>query len=80
MKSTHYEIRVRGQLSDTLAVAFDDLTAKAAPTETVLYGEVVDQAALHGVLERIQSFGLELVEVRQVAPPTHPGGSPCRPF
>ena len=78
MKSTHYEIRVRGRLSEALATAFDGLTAQASPAETVLSGSV-DQASLHGVLERIQSLGLELVEVRRVTPSITPGGSPCHP-
>jgi hypothetical protein len=33
---------------------------------TVLYGPVQDQAALNGLLDQIQSLGLELVEIRQL--------------
>jgi hypothetical protein len=40
------------------------------PVETVLYGPVPDQSALHGLLDRIESLGLELVEIRQL--PTSP--------
>ena len=36
------------------------------PVETVLHGEIVDQAALHGVLDRVQALGLELIEVRRL--------------
>jgi hypothetical protein len=36
------------------------------PVETVLYGPVQDQAALYRLLDRIQSLGLELVEIRQL--------------
>jgi hypothetical protein len=32
----------------------------------VLHGEVADQAALHGILDRVQALGLELIEVRQL--------------
>jgi hypothetical protein len=34
--------------------------------ETVLRGPVQDQSSLHGLLDRIQSLGLELVEIRQL--------------
>jgi hypothetical protein len=60
---THYEITVRGRLGDTLTGAFDGLTAAPAPGQTVLRGELADQSALYGVLERIESLGLELLDV-----------------
>ena len=63
MSPTHYEITVRGRLGETLTTAFDGLTAKNTPAQTVLSGELADQAALYGVLERIESLGLELVAV-----------------
>ena len=67
MQPTHYEITVRGRLSATLAAAFDGFGAQRLATQTVLYGEVPDQAALFGLLERVQALGLELLEVRRVA-------------
>jgi hypothetical protein len=68
MQSRHYEITIRGRLSDTLVEAFDGLTAAPAGADTVLVGNHVDQAALFGVLERIESLGLELLEVRHISP------------
>jgi hypothetical protein len=59
-----YEIRVRGRVTDSLMPLFEGLSARVEPVDTVLFGRV-DQAALHGVLERIESLGLELVEVRR---------------
>ena len=64
-----YEIRVRGRLSDSLVAAFEGLHASVEPVETVLHGPVEDQAALYGLLERIQDLGLELVEVRRLPDP-----------
>jgi hypothetical protein len=61
-----YEIRIKGRLSDSLLAAFEGLTASVEPAETVLHGPVQNQAALHGLLDRIQSLGLELVEVRRL--------------
>jgi hypothetical protein len=68
MKPTTYEITVRGRLSVTLAAAFDGLTASSTAADTVLRGDIVDQAALYGVLERIESLGLELLDIRRVTP------------
>jgi hypothetical protein len=65
-----YEIRVRGRLSDALLTAFEGMRASVEPVETVLHGPVQDQAALHGLLDRIQSLGLELVEVRRLPDPS----------
>ena len=41
-------------------------SATVVPAETVLTGVVPDQAALYGVLNRLQALGLDLVEVRRV--------------
>ena len=65
--SRHYEIRVQGQLDRRWATWFDGFTLAAeADGTTVLSGTVVDQAALHGLLQRIEALGLELVEVRRL--------------
>jgi hypothetical protein len=64
MKTQHYEITVRGRLSATLIDAFDGLTATPCAADTLLRGEIVDRAALFGVLERIDALGLELLDVR----------------
>jgi hypothetical protein len=61
-----YEIRIKGRLSDSLLAAFEGLTASVEPAETVLHGPVQNQDALHGLLDRIRSLGLELVEVRRL--------------
>jgi hypothetical protein len=80
MKPTHYEITVRGRLSNMLIAAFGGLTATFSATETVLRGEIADQAALYGVLDHIETLGLELLDVRRVtAHPNSPGGSLCHP-
>jgi hypothetical protein len=66
VKPSRYEFRVRGRLAERLLSSFAGFDAEIQPVETILSGEVADQAALHGVLEQIESLGLELVEVRQV--------------
>ena len=57
---------IKGRLSDSLLAAFEGLTATVKPVETVLHGPVQDQALLHELLDRIQSLGLELVEIRRL--------------
>jgi hypothetical protein len=64
MQSTHYQTTVAGLLSDTLIAAFDGFSASRSAAGTVLCGDIEDQAALFGVLERIESLGLELLAVR----------------
>ncbi len=63
------EIRVRGPLTPTLRSEFAqlDLESRTAPVDTMLEGSLDDAAALHGVLRRIESYGLELVEVRRLS-------------
>jgi hypothetical protein len=50
-----------------MQTAFEEFEVTTEPVETVLHGQVLDQAALHGLLDRIAALGLELVEVRRVA-------------
>jgi hypothetical protein len=64
---TGYEIRVKGSLGETTRCAFEEFTAAVRPAETVMRGEIRDQAELHAVLGRLQSLGLELIEVRRLS-------------
>ena len=65
MPTTHYEITVRGRMSSALAAGFGGLHVTPSGPNTVLHGELVDQAALYGVLERVESLGLELIDVHR---------------
>jgi hypothetical protein len=60
-----YEIRVRGHLGPGLRRAFPALNAETHGRDTLLRGDLADQAALYGVLGRIEELGLELLEVRR---------------
>jgi len=61
-----YQIRIRGQLGRTMRGAFPGLDAEIQGQDTLLAGALPDQAALHGVLARIEALGLELLEVRRL--------------
>jgi hypothetical protein len=65
VSAERYEIHVKGRLSETVLAAFEDLSVNV-PVETVLTGQFTDQAALFGVLARIEGLGLELVGVRRL--------------
>jgi hypothetical protein len=64
--AANYEIRLKGRLSDRVTEIFEDFSSSLEPAETVIRGPIRDQAELHGVLRRIQSLGLELVELRRL--------------
>jgi hypothetical protein len=65
-----YEIRIKGGMSDQLLAAFEGMESTVQSAETVLRGPAVDQAALHGLLDRVQALGLELIEVRRLPEPS----------
>ncbi|HEY3828663.1 MAG TPA: hypothetical protein VGL57_05655 [Solirubrobacteraceae bacterium] len=70
MSSTGYEIHIKGRVSEQLLSVFEGMEASEQSVETVLRGPVSDQAALHGLLDRIQALGLELIEVRRLSEPS----------
>jgi hypothetical protein len=64
-----YEIRLTGRLDAHWATWFDGLTvSQESDGTTVLSGRIADQAALHGVLQRVRDLGLPLVSVARVDP------------
>jgi hypothetical protein len=64
--SLYYEIRVAGVLPPEALLDFDRLNASVEPVETVLHGPLADQAALYGLLARLETFGVQVLEVRRV--------------
>jgi hypothetical protein len=66
MEADRYEIRVRGAVSDAVLQRFEGFESEVEPVETVLRGPIRDQSELQGLLARIESLGLELVEVKQL--------------
>jgi hypothetical protein len=66
MAASKYEFRIRGRLSDSILARFEMLESDADRVETVLHGPVRDQAELHGIIERVQALGLDLMEVRRL--------------
>lgn len=72
--STYYVITVRGHLDDHWSAWFGGMTiTNAANGEALLAGPVMDQAALHGLLIKLQDLGLPLVAVVPVRSPQSDG-------
>ncbi len=63
MTATRYRIVLRGRLSKRFESAFEGMTLEHAPGRTVLTGEIRDQAQLHGLLDRVRDFGIDLLAV-----------------
>jgi hypothetical protein len=71
-KGTLYRIVVRSELSDRYASAFEGMEMQTKNGQTILSGEVKDQPHLFGILERLNSLGLELLSVQAFSEDAHP--------
>src|SRR5450755_4388400 len=69
---SYYEVRVTGTLPPEALLDFELLTADVEPVETVLHGPLRDQAALQGLLARLEMLGVQVVEVRRLRDPGRP--------
>jgi hypothetical protein len=68
MPDRRYEVRVTGRLSERARDAFAGLDVAEVSAETVISGVVHQDDQLHELLEVVQSLGLHVVSVEQVAP------------
>jgi hypothetical protein len=68
-----YEIRLKGHLDERWAAWFDGLSLRhESDGTTTIHGPVADQAALHGLLQRVRDLGLPLISVIRVEPDQPP--------
>ncbi|HWM95626.1 MAG TPA: hypothetical protein VNO54_01090 [Streptosporangiaceae bacterium] len=65
MTSSYYEIRVAGVLPPEVLLDFERLNASVEPVGTILHGPLQDQAALQGLLARLETFGIQVLEVHR---------------
>jgi hypothetical protein len=68
-----YEIRVSGEFGRRHRAAFEDLTISVCSGQTLLSGRLPDQAALYGVLRRLEDLGLEIVDIHSVVSSSESG-------
>ena len=64
--SNEYSFRVRGRISPEIVAALDPLQPAGVASETELRGVLVDQAALHGIIARLEQLGVELVGLNRL--------------
>ncbi len=66
MRAHRYRITIAGGLGEIGREAFKDFVIEANGSNTALIGDL-DQAALHGALNRMLALGLELVALNRLA-------------
>lgn len=66
MTCAEYEFRVRGHLGARMLRAFPALAAQSRDGDTLLAGSIPDQAAMYGVIAKLEALGLELLELRRL--------------
>jgi hypothetical protein len=75
LAAPEYEIRVDGHLGSRWSPWFDGLAiATDADGTTVIRGPVVDQAALHGLIQKLRDIGIPLISLVQL-----PSDTPTEP-
>jgi hypothetical protein len=77
VRSVQYEIRIEGRLGARWAAWFDELSITTDDDgTTVLRGSVPDQAALHGLLQKVRDLGIPLISLVPVEEPTDSAARP----
>ena len=56
-----YRLVVEGELSSRYTSVFEGMRLECASGQTAIVGTVIDQAHLHGLIQRIEGLGLTLV-------------------
>ena len=56
-----YEFRVDGIMSDEAREAFADMRITELPRQTLIYGEVLDESHLRGVIAQLGALGFNLI-------------------
>lgn len=71
-----YEVRLKGHLDPRWSAWFDGLMlTEDSDGTTVIHCSAIDQAALHGLLQKVRDIGLPLVSATRVDP-NHPAVHP----
>jgi ABC-2 type transport system ATP-binding protein len=68
IRGAYYRIRIRGELDCGRSAWFDNVALVVENDKTILFGDIKDQAALHGLLAKVRDLGLELISVERFDP------------
>lgn len=60
------EIKINGQINESWKDWFEGMQISKKDSNTILSGEIKDEAHLHGILNRIRDFNLKLISVNQL--------------
>ena len=71
-ETQRYEIRIQGRLDARWSAWFDGMELVDDDGGTLIRGQVADQAALHGLIQKVRDLGLPLLSVT----PTQTGSNP----
>jgi hypothetical protein len=65
-KAEYYRFQVKGHIAQRWSDWFDGFDLQYLGEDTLILGEVMDQAALHGVLAKIRDLGLPIILVEKI--------------
>ncbi len=75
-----YQIRIKGHLRPQWADWFEGLTITLEEDgDTLLTGQVIDQAALHGLLKKVRDLAMPLISVNRIEPGQAAAAQPAAP-
>lgn len=63
-----YEIKVKGTFDDSWSDWFDGFSLTQEDGKTLMAGQAIDQAALLGILAKINDLGLAILSVKRIDP------------
>jgi hypothetical protein len=67
--AVRYGIVIRGSIGQPLVGPLEGMSVEAAGEESVLIGDIVDQAQLQGVIGWLSDLGIEIVSINPLGPP-----------
>jgi hypothetical protein len=63
-----YGIRFEGRLTQQDREAFCDMKIIDVPPGTLIYGSVIDESHLHGIIAQLRAMGITVTSVHPVLP------------